>query len=386
MPPRILFVDQSGAIGGAELSLRDIARHFRSTSTVALLEDGPFAEVLRRAGVTTEVVVAAAGLHGVRREGGLVSGIAALPALTGVVLDLVRRARRHELIYANTQKAFVASALAALIARRPLVWHLRDILSAEHFSAGNIALVTRLTRFTRARVIANSAATAQAFTDAGGDRRRLVTIVNGIDPAPWTELPADTRVRLRAELEVGKAPLVGLFGRLAAWKGQHVLVEAVASLPEAQAVLVGEPLFGEDDYAATLKAQVARLGLDGRVKLLGYRPDVPALMRACDVVVHASTAPEPFGRVIVEAMLAGTPVIASDAGGAREIVEPGRSGLLVPQGDAAALTAALGGLLADPARAAGLAEAGQRRAQELYGLDTMLRRIEQVVGEMASRR
>ncbi|MFO1074190.1 MAG: glycosyltransferase [Geminicoccaceae bacterium] len=381
--PRILFLDQSGVLGGAELSLLDIARHYRAHGRVVLFQDGPFARKLSEAGIATQVLPPARWLPAARRDSGGLAGLAAACGFLPIVLRLARLARTADLLYANTQKAFVAAALAGIATRRPVLWHLRDILSVEHFSRSNLRLVVGLARACHARVIANSHATMAAFVAAGGDARRVVAIRNGIDPAPSHALDQGQRQELRASLGlglgIGSAPLIGLFGRLAPWKGQHVLVTALERLPEAHALLVGDALFGEQAYRDALLAQVARLGLAGRVHLTGFRSDVPQLMQLCDVVAHTSTAPEPFGRVIIEAMLAGRPVVASAAGGPVEIIEHGQSGLLVPPGDPAALAAALAELLDQPARAEALAAAGRQRALREFSLATMLRRLDQVL-------
>lgn len=381
--PRILFVDQSGEVGGAELSLLDIARHHRARCRVVLLQDGPFARRLEEAGVSSFVLPSAERVRAVRRDSGIVAAFGAAGALIRPVLDLVRLARSADLLYANTQKAFVLAALAGPLARRPVVWHLRDILSPAHFSRSNIRLAVALTRLARARVVANSEATALAFVTAGGNPRRVVTIPNGIDPQPWEEAGPDGQPdRARRELGLGTGPVVGLFGRLAPWKGQHVLLEALEHLPVVQALVVGGATFGEEVYRRELLAKADAPGLAGRVRFAGFRADVPALMRACDVVVHASTAPEPFGRVIVEAMLVGRPVVASDAGGPAEIIEHGCSGLLVRPGDPMELARALARVLGEPALARRLADAGRRRARAAFTLDAMLVRLDRFLAEL----
>ena len=119
--------------------------------------------------------------------------------------------------------------------------------------------------------------------------------------------------------------MVGLFSRLSYWKGQHILLKAIKELPEVHALLVGDVLFGEEEYASELKTLAADPKLQNRVHWLGFK--------ACDVVVHTSTEPEPFGRVIVEGQLARRPIIASAAGGALELVEDGVSGCLFTPGD-----------------------------------------------------
>lgn len=374
--PRILFVDQSGVLGGAELSLLDIARHYRARCRVVLFQDGLFAQKLLEVGVATQVLPRVRWLPTAGRDAGGLAGLGAALGFLPTVLRLARLARGADLLYANTQKAFVAAALAGIAGRRPVVWHLRDILTTEHFSPSNLRLVIRLAHGCRARVIANSDATARAFIAAGGDAGRIVTIRNGIDPGHGAPLDPAQRQALRTALGIGPGPLVGLFGRLAPWKGQHVLVDALTGLPDAQALLVGDAMFGEEAYRDELRAQVARLGLGGRVHLAGFRTDVPEIMQLCDIVAHTSTAPEPFGRVIIEAMLAGRPVVASAAGGPTEIIEHGCSGLLVPPGDPAALAAALASLLDRPAWAERIAAAGRQRALAEFSLRAMLRRLD----------
>jgi glycosyltransferase involved in cell wall biosynthesis len=188
---------------------------------------------------------------------------------------------------------------------------------------------------------------------------------------------------LRAALGLGDGPVLGVFGRLAPWKGQHVLLDALAELadvPNLQALVVGDALFGEADYAKSLRRKAEALGLGGRVRFLGFRDDVPALMRLADIVVHTSVAPEPFGRVVVEGMLAGRPVVATRGGGVVEIVEDGVTGLLTEPGDARSLAAAVRGLLGDAARRQSIATRGQRFALQHFGVRATTRAVrEQVI-------
>ncbi|CCH64578.1 Glycosyltransferase [Richelia intracellularis HM01] len=139
----------------------------------------------------------------------------------------------------------------------------------------------------------------------------------------------------RQELEIKDKFVIGHFSRIAPWKGQHILISALAKCPpHIIALLVGDALFGEHKYLQKLHRQVVELGLENRVRFLGFRHNIPQLMTACNLIAHTSIAPEPFGRVIVEAMLCGKTVIASKAGGATELVENGKNGLLVTPGNA----------------------------------------------------
>jgi len=137
-------------------------------------------------------------------------------------------------------------------------------------------------------------------------------------------------------------PVVMLAGRLTRWKGQLVFIEAVAKLGrnDIRCLLVGGDQ-GREDYRRELERQANRLGVDDVVRIVDHCEDMPAAYMLTDVVVSASTDPEAFGRVVVEAQALGRPVIAADHGGARETVVEGKTGWLVPPGDADALATAI---------------------------------------------
>lgn len=376
--PTVLFVDQSGEIGGAELSLLDIVRHYGGPLTVCLMSPGPFAEKLSEDDLPV-VLMDAEGIRGVRREHGLGSMLRAVPSLWRFVRRFAAEARKHDIVYANTMKAFVVSGLSYPLHRRPIVWHLHDMLTPEHFSASlRIGCVT-LSRLTARCVIVNSHATARAFRQSGG-KGRVEVVYNGVDPAPFDALDA-ARARERLISETGLAtdrPVIGAFSRIARWKGQHVLIEAIRLLPGVQAVIVGAPLFGEGAYEAQLMHSIAAAGLQDRVRMLGFRADIPALMKGVDVVAHTSTSAEPFGRVIVEGMLARKPVVATRGGGAAELVQDHETGILVEPGDPSVLASAIETLLEDGAfseRMVQKAEEEARRKFHVTGYTAAVARI-----------
>lgn len=387
MNPKVLWMDHAGVLGGAELCLLDIARCYDGPSAVLLFADGPFRGALKRAGVEVEVVAAPGAVSGIRRESGAARNLGALPGVLGLAVKTARLARGYDVVYANSQKALVIGALAAKLAGRPLVWHLHDVMTAEHFSGVNRRVAVALANGPLVRrVVANSEASARAFVESGGKAEKVRVVYNGIDPAPYSppEGPEEKRrTRENLGLPLG-APVVGAFSRLAPWKGQHVLLKALARLPGVHALVVGEALFGEEDYARELRGLASSLGVAERTHFLGFREDVARLMRASDVVVHASTAPEPFGRMIVEGMLASRPVVATMAGGALEIVEHGANGLLVEPGDAEDLAGTLRTLFAEPPLGRALAERGRATAVQRFSLGAMTegvrRQVTEVVG------
>ena len=379
--PRTLFVCHTASLGGAELTLLDVAAGLEDVR-VLLFEDGPFGERLRARGVAVESVQGDPSVLAVRRDGGVISGLRAAPGVVRLIAAVARRARGADVLYANSQKAFVVSAIAGRLARRPVVWQLHDILTPEHFSPSRLRLAVWLGNRFADRIVVGSNAIGQAFADAGGDSRKVRLVYYGIDPAPFEAVQESGVEAVRREFGLGSAPVVGVFSRLGTWKGQHVLIESLPRLPGVHALFVGAPLFGEEPYAETLRQRASALGVSDRVHWAGFRDDIPTLMRACAVVAHTSTAAEPFGRVIVEGMLAGQPVVATDAGGAREIVDSGRTGWLVPPGDPAALAAAIDDVLADPEASQTIAAAGRAAARGRFSRESLVRGAGDVIAEV----
>ncbi|HXZ10703.1 MAG TPA: glycosyltransferase family 4 protein, partial [Paraburkholderia sp.] len=235
-------------------------------------------------------------------------------------------------------------------------------------------------------VIANSAASARAFINLTGfDRSRVDVVLNGISDAPFEASRGVPSTILRARLGLpADAFLVGSFSRLARWKGEHVLLEAMVLNPHMHAVLVGAPLFGEEAYEAELRAFVAAHDLGERVHFLGFQHDIAACMRAVDVVVHTSITPEPFGRVIVEGMLAQRPVVAAGAGGVLEIINDGVDGLLCAPGDAGALAATLAELYANASLRERLATRGLQTALQRFGTASYVAGVERILKNIAA--
>lgn len=187
----------------------------------------------------------------------------------------------------------------------------------------------------------------------GTDPARIRVIPRGVDPAAFDpEAVAPARVaalRQAWDLPEGGPPVVMLPGRLTRWKGGMVLVEAMARLPDdAVALLVGGAEPRREGYRAALEALVAARGQQGRVRLAGHAADMPAALLLADVVVHASTDPEAFGRTVIEAQAMRRPVIAADLGAPRETVEEAVTGWRVPPGDPDALAQAIHWVLAMP--------------------------------------
>jgi glycosyltransferase involved in cell wall biosynthesis len=374
---KILFLDQSGKPGGAELCLIDIAKPYREQALVGLFADGPFTNLLEQHHIPVKVF-ATQGIP-VHKQSNFLQAVGSFRQLVPLLAKVVQTARKYDLIYANTQKALVIGALASFLARRPLVYHLHDILSPEHFSPTNLRIAVTLANSFASLVIANSQASQRAFIQAGGNSKLTAIVYNGFESQNYQSSPSVVK-ELRQQLGLEGKFIVGHFSRLAPWKGQHILIAALSQCPpEVSVILVGDALFGEQDYVEELHTQVTSLGLENRVKFLGFRGDVPQLMTACDLVAHTSIAPEPFGRVIVEAMLCGKPVVAAKAGGAMELIEHGVNGFLVTPGVPEELAQVINTCLQDPQITVSIASYSREMACQRFDIKAINQEIAQLL-------
>lgn len=384
-----LFVDQTAQLGGAELCLRDIvARRGHGNDRVFLFQDGPLSQWFRAADIWVETDDQGDEALDIRRESGLIGKLTSSRTVGRLAKRVARAASHVDVIYANTPKALVVSSLAGKLARKPVIYHLHDILSTEHFSVSSLALLVFFGRHFASHTIANSRSSADAYFAAGARQGDVTVVHNGIDVEPFTRANLSSqrhRGAIRESIGVGDAPLIALFGRFAPWKGQHIALETLRTLPGTHLMLVGDALFGETDYAHRLHEIASREDLRGRVHFMGFQNDVPAMMQAADIVVHCSTAPEPFGRVIVEAMLSRRPIVATRGGGASEIIRDHETGRLVTPGSAKELSEAVTSLIAPQFDLARMLERAERDARERFNLDDRVADVSAVIGRVALR-
>ena len=381
----VVFLDQSGQLGGAELFLADLAKACAAWSRVVLLEEGPFVDFLRERGVFVETVALPSDAKQLSKNAGISAMLQVAPQMLAYFREVRQRLEGAELIYCNTPKAIVMGGLVAWLTRRHLVVHLHDLLTDEHFSPLNLKLLGFFAR-RAGLVIANSEATAETFTATGGKPSVVEVVYNGFEPADFARPANFSQAALRTKLGLPNGLMFGIFGRLTRWKGQHVALEALRSLPGVHLAVIGEALFTEDDraYRDELHRIASESGLQGRVHFLGFQSKVTPFLQAMDVVVHCSVAAEPFGRVIVEAMMAGTPVVATRGGGVDEIITDGVDGFLVPPADPAALALATGRIMQDPAIASKVSEAGLKSATERFCMEKTVGRMHQLLKDVVN--
>jgi glycosyltransferase involved in cell wall biosynthesis len=297
---------------------------------------------------------------------------------------LLRVARKHgaSLIHTNIRVGHDREGIiAAWLGRLPCVCHVRHQEMPGWFDRRLADTVDQFIYISRA---------VQESHFASGIRLdRGQVVYNGLSIADWNQAlnPARGRELLRASLG---APLVGIVGRLDTWKGHPVFLRAVARLkatvPEVRAVVVGDAPPERPTYRQELELLAAQLGLAQTVSFVPFQTELAAVMSALDVAVLASTSPEPFGRVLIEAMAAGKPVVASDSGASREIIEDGQQGILFPPGDDAALASAIARLLGDRGLASEMGHRGQMRVVERFDSAQYVAEVEAVYRDVLAKR
>lgn len=340
---RLLVVNHAVELGGAERTLLELLarRPDEVAVTLAVPQEGPLSERARTLGVAVELAGPGKEALGFHR-----SEIAASPwrlartaaGLGAGLLRLTRLARKHDRIITNSTKAHLYGSMAARLANRPCVWRLHDVIDEESFSAVVRRLYFSAAKAFPERIVAVSEAAARPLREAGVPS--VVARPNGVGIRPVGNSAA-VRSSIRTALGIPMdATLCVFVGRLTPQKGLEVLFDALDRLPTMHLAVVGDALFSEaPGYAEKLRALASRFG--ARVVFTGQREDVPEVLAAADLLVHPAVRPDSLPTVVLEALAAGVPVVATTAGGATEILADQAGGLLVPPGDPNVLAEAI---------------------------------------------
>ena len=392
---RVVYLDHCAQLSGGELALLRLLPALDSIDAHVILgEEGPLVDRLLRAGISVEVLPMAEQARRFTRDR-VSPGRVPLRTVAGTaryVAHLASRLRqlRPQLVHTNSLKSAIYGGLAGRAAGVPVTWHIRDRLAEDYLPRSAVRMVQVMASVIPSAVIANSQTTLSAL--------RTVRPVGGRESVPCFRKRVPALVIPSPVLAVKGTSFgsngshdgfrIGMVGRLAPWKGQHIFLEAFArAFPErneAEAVIVGAPLFGEMAYERELEALASRLCLAGRVRFRGFRENVAAELATFDILVHASTIPEPFGQVVVEGMAMGLLVIAAGAGGPAEVIEHGVTGLLTPPGDVAALADAMRVGARDPELRRTLGRAAREKASE-FTPDAIAPRVMQVYRALIER-
>jgi glycosyltransferase involved in cell wall biosynthesis len=381
---RIVFLNPSGELGGAETALLDLLAALREARPVWTLRlvasaEGPLIRRAAQLGIPSVALpfprsLARLGEWG--RRGSMMARVRLGAAVGGSAIPSLKYAsqlRRHladvapDVVHTNGLKMHLLGA-RCLPARAKLLWHLHDYPDARPLTAALLrAQVHRC-----AQVVANSESVATRARHLLGSAVPVQALYNSVDldrfhpEGPTLDL--DALAGLDSLAPGGLR--IGLVGTFARWKGHEVFLEALSQLHAEMPVrgyIIGEPIYETDASQFSLQGlrdRAASLGLGSAIGFTGRVDDVPAALRALDIVVHASVEPEPFGLVIAEAMACGRPIIVSRAGGAAEIAQAGA--LFHQPGHAVELADRMRALASDAGLRASLAAEGREAAVRLF--------------------
>jgi glycosyltransferase involved in cell wall biosynthesis len=400
-PQRLVCVTTSGALGGAETSLLTLLGALRAIEpgwqmTVVAPEDGPLLERCRAAGIGTVTLPypdamasigepAAAGA----RPSGRVHAAVQVLSTAAVLWPYLRRLRselrrlKATIVHSNGIKAHVAASLTVPRGAR-LVWHLHDYLRSRPATARLLRGLARRP----AVIVVNSGSVADDVRSVLGDGTSLRRVHNAVDVSVFR--PDGPALDLAAACGLpphGGLVRIGLVATFARWKGHEVFLEAIAQLTSwhpVRAYIIGGPVYqtaGSQCSLEELRARAETLGLRGVVGFTGHLTDIPSAMRALDIVVHASTSPEPFGMVIAEAMASGRAVVAVRGGGSRELFEDGLDALGHEMADAGDLARQLSRLVDDGTLRERIGAAARQSAERRFSAARMAGEFREVYAE-----
>jgi glycosyltransferase involved in cell wall biosynthesis/LmbE family N-acetylglucosaminyl deacetylase len=377
--PRILFLDHTASLGGAQLSLlrllRQLDRRHRFELSALLFSEGPLRERIRNAGIPVRVLPLSSDVLQTSRYdiGRLLLQFRSLAETIQYVVRLAQVIRRSnaDIVHTNTLKSNLLGGIAAILAKKPVIWHVHDRIASDYMPAPVMHSFRYLARKLPSYVISNSNTTWKLLL---GDSERPGRIIYpGVD---FSRIP-DTTHKIRSD-----GAVVGLVGRISPTKGHDVFLKAIPSIlerfPGARFRIIGGALFNDSHYETELRGLVAELGVADKVTFTGFVDDIEAHIAELDILTVPSTIPESFGQVVAEGMAMGKPVVASNAGGVLEIITDGETGIMFPPGDSARLAEAICTLLENPAEAEQMARRGRAVVAERFTIEHSGREVEQV--------
>jgi len=383
-PARVLFLHSSNELYGSDLVLLNLLRGLdqRYIHPIVLVPndmnyDGLFSRELASSGIDCRPLPIAVARRKYFTPTGLFGFFRKLQDSAKMVSKIIRD-EHIDLVHSNTLAVWTG-AMAARRSKRPHLWHVHELIERPP------QLNTFMRRFAPShstKIISVCQAGLDHLLVNPHDREKGIVLYNGLDGQQW--MTATGRERIRQELGCGPEDvLFGMVARLSSFKAPDLFVKAVTQLigqnPRIHCFIAGGPVPGQTAMLEEVQALIAASPAPERIHLLGFRKDVPDLMAALDVLVQPSRDPEACSMTILQAMFASKSVIATDVGGNKELVMDGKTGMLVPREDVAALTSAIADLAGNAPKRQSMGMAGQQRALERFTLQHQTSRFNQIL-------
>jgi glycosyltransferase involved in cell wall biosynthesis len=386
---KIVFLSSSSKMSGVEFSTIYLASALESSGwdpVIVVPDEGDLSAECKKIGLHHEVLsVPRAYSVGFRVGGNTLPNPCAF--LANAMVFLIAAFRVYRFLKRENPRLAVTKGLqihfygglGCALARIPCVWHLQDRVSERHGVTYPLIL-SGFARLFAAHVIVDAQSIARQLSRLVPEAR-ISVIWNGVDTREFS--PTVDGSRIRHEWSVSPDDiLIGVVARITPWKGQHILIEALARVrerhPLLRLVLVGTPMFDNDDYLIHLQDIVRRKNLDSSVIFAGFRRDLPEVLSAMDIYIHTSLEKDSSPLAVVSAMAAGKAIICSRLDGTAELLKDEESALLFSPGDATALAAQLERLVTDRSLRVQLGIAARQRALEELDLAKYAARCERV--------
>lgn len=370
----ILYIITGLEIGGAERLLVSVIRNLNREKykiVVCFLKGkGPLANEIRGMGVKVLDMKMRARFD------------------LSVILKLVRLIKREniDLVHTHLIRADILGALAAKLAGVPIIISTRHSFSGRWEECYLVRKAYQVASNFMDKIITVSEAVKDRLAEWSGIKPdKMIVIHNGVDVGEYKIKDDGGRRRDFFDVDA-KVPLIGMVSRLVPCKGHKYFLEAAArvkkDISDARFLIVGGTMYYNERYKKELTRYAEYLGLNGGVLFTGIRRDIPQIMSCLDIFVLPSIIDEAFGRVVLEAMACGRPVIATNGGGIPEIVKDNETGMLVPPKDSDKLAQAIIALLEDKERAKRMGLAGRERVEQYFSLEKMVKKIEDLYGQL----
>ena len=381
-PARILYVNSASFMSGAEYALLDLMTNLNRDLYQPLLlipSQGLFSEFSQKARIPLEF------LKSIPPPGGQAHDTYRTLFYNAIVISLLVRRLRIDLIHANSPRTSYHSGLGARLAGIPHITHVRDYSNSPFYSSHKAAFLNVITD----RFIVISKATKFAITrNRRIQDQKIRLIYDGLPSAPLFDISQKQQLRKEFGMD-DRFPLLAVIGYISYLKGQEIVIQSMSSIltkyPDTRLLLVGEPTDADGNlYLGKLKELIQSLGLEEHVIFTGFRKDVLHIMASIDCLIHAPILPEALGRVLLEASALEIPIVASNIGGIEEIVIDGETGILVKPGHSNEIAEAVCRLLTDRDLCIRLGQAARKRVRKDFTIVSHVSQMQLVYKELLS--
>lgn len=373
---RVLYINSAPQVSGAEivlLNLIDALNNYPITPMAVCPRDGPLVKKLREKKVEVKII----HMRQLIRTSNLFRLTTYFSNFLSFSTSLRRTIKQNniQIIHCNSFSSTLYALIAAKLSKIPLIWHMHDIVKYRLFNK----IFIRVAGLGASKIICVSNAVKKNLVGFGINPRKCEVIYNYVDENKF--LKGLNSGKFRREFKIkGDIHLVGIIGQIAEWKGQTIFLKAASEIikdqPTVKFLIVGDIISEfESEYKDKVTNIIEQLNLTNNVILPGFREDIPQIMTDLNIVVHASIKPDPLPTVIIEAMTARKPIVATNVGGVPELVTNGVNGVIVQPQDPHELAKAILRLLKNPEEALMMGERGHEIAEIKFSINENVQKL-----------